>query len=59
MVLLFVLANTVPFGRDFFAMSLQFDAPLLVGIAAGCVGAVLIEATYRTARARGLIYDRE
>jgi cation-transporting P-type ATPase E len=59
MVLLFVLANTVPFARDFFAMHQQFDAPLAVGMALGCLGAAGIELIYRVARSRGLIFDRE
>lgn len=59
MVLLFVLATAVPFGRDFFAMRLVADVPLAIGIAAGFVGAALIELTYRIARSRELIFDRE
>ena len=58
MVAAFVLAITVPFGRDFFAMQLRFEPPLLVGLAAGAVGAVAVEFFYRSARRRGLIYDR-
>ncbi|CAN5364808.1 HAD-IC family P-type ATPase [soil metagenome] len=56
---LFVLATTVQFGRDFFAMHLVFDGPLWIGIALGCLGAAGIEAAYRAARGRGLIHDRE
>ena len=59
MVALFVLANTLSFGRDFFAMHLAFDGALWIGIAAGSVGAAAIEAAYRIARKRGLIFDRE
>jgi len=59
MITLFVLANTLAVCRDFFAMQLVFDGPLWVGIVAGCLGAVGIEAVYRVARVRGLIYDRE
>ncbi len=59
MITLFVLATTLAVGRDFFAMHLMMGAPLAVGILAGCVGAVAIEAVYRMARVRGLIYDRE
>ena len=59
MAVLFVLANTVPFARDFFAMHQQFDWPLAVGVALGCLGAAAIELTYRVARSRGLIFDRE
>ncbi|MEP6481693.1 MAG: HAD-IC family P-type ATPase [Rhodoglobus sp.] len=59
MLALFVIANTVPIGRDFFAMQLVFDGYLWIGIGAGCVGAAAIEAVYRISRARGLIYDRE
>jgi cation-transporting ATPase E len=59
MVGLFVLANTTPVGRDFFAMHLTLDWPILIGVAAGSAGAVGIEIVYRIARARGLIYDRE
>lgn len=59
MVVLFVLAVTVPFGRDFFAMPLPFTPPLLIGVAVGAAGAGCIELAYRAARRRGLIYDRE
>lgn len=59
MLALFVLANTVPFGRDFFAMHLVVDGALWVGIAAGCLGAAGIEAMYRVAKRRGLIFERE
>lgn len=59
MITLFILATTVPFGRAFFAMQLQFDAPLVIGLAIGFAGAAGIELTYRIARARGLIFDRE
>ncbi|CAN5211261.1 HAD-IC family P-type ATPase [soil metagenome] len=58
MVTGFVLAITVPFGREFFAMPLRFEPPLLVGVAAGILGAVAVEFFYRNARRRGLIYDR-
>ena len=58
MVLAFVLAITVPFGRDFFAMPVTFGIPLLIGVACGAVGAVGIELMYRFARSRQLIYDR-
>ncbi len=59
MLTIFVLANTVPFGRDFFAMHLEPTPVLAIGIVAGCIGATAIEAMYRIARSRGLIYDRE
>lgn len=59
MVVAFVLANTAPFARDFFAMHLQFDGPLAIGFALACVGAAAIELVYRVARSRGLIFDRE
>jgi cation-transporting ATPase E len=59
MIALFVLANTLAPGRDFFAVHLAFDGYLWVGIAAGSLGAVGIEAVYRVARRRGFIYDRE
>ena len=58
MVAVFLFAITVPLGRDFFAMQLRFEPPLLVGVAAGAVGAVAVEFFYRNARRRGLIYDR-
>lgn len=59
MVAAFVLANVVPFARDFFAMHLVFDWPLALGIALGSIGAAAIEIVYRVARTRGLIFDRE
>ena len=59
MVVLFVLAITVPFGREFFSMPVPFEPALLVGLAAGAVGSVAIEIFYRYARGHGLIYDRE
>ena len=58
MVAAFLLAITVPFGREFFAMPLRFEPPLLVGVAAGVLGAVAVEFFYRFARRRSLIYDR-
>jgi cation-transporting ATPase E len=58
MVAAFLLAITVPFGREFFAMPLRFEPPLLVGLGAGILGAVAVELFYRSARRRGLIYDR-
>jgi len=58
MVAAFVLAITVPFGREFFAMPLRVEPPLLVGVAAGVLGAVAVEIFYRFARRRSLIYDR-
>ncbi|MCU1440443.1 MAG: Mn/Cd2+-ATPase, MntA [Rhodoglobus sp.] len=59
MAALFVIVVSVPFGRDFFAMHLQLQPALIVGIAFGVVGAIGIELVYRVARRRGLIYDRE
>lgn len=58
MVAVFVFAITVPVGREFFAMQLRFEPALLVGVAAGAVGAAAVELFYRNARRRGLIYDR-
>ena len=58
MLAVFVLAISVPFGRDFFAMQLRVEPALLIGVAAGAVGAVAIEIFYRHARRRGLIFDR-
>ncbi|MEQ1735700.1 MAG: HAD-IC family P-type ATPase [Rhodoglobus sp.] len=55
----FILANTAPIGRDFFAMHLEPTPVLLIGLVAGCIGAAGIELMYRFARSRGLIYDRE
>jgi len=54
----FALAVTTPLGREFFAMPVRAEAPLLVGVAAGILGAVAVEFFYRHARRRGLIYDR-
>jgi len=59
MLILFVLAVTVPFASDFFAMRLSWGWPVVVGIAAGSVGAIGIEAAYRIAQRRGLVFDRE
>lgn len=58
MVAVFLFAVTVPLGRDFFAMLVRAEPSLLVGLAAGAVGAVAVELFYRNARRRGLIYDR-
>jgi cation-transporting ATPase E len=54
----FLFAITVPLARDFFAMPVRFEPSLLVGVAAGILGAVAVELFYRNARRRGLIYDR-
>jgi cation-transporting ATPase E len=59
MAVAFVLAVTVPFGRDFFAMPVVPGIPLLIGIACGAVGAIGVEFMYRYARRRELIFDRE
>ena len=58
MVAVFLFAITVPIGREFFAMPLRLEPPLLVGVAAGILGAAAVELFYRSARRRGLIYDR-
>ena len=58
MVAVFLFAVTVPLGRDFFAMPVRAEPSLLVGLAAGAIGAVAVEFFYRDARRRGLIYDR-
>jgi cation-transporting ATPase E len=58
MVLAFVLAITVPFGRDFFSMHVELGFPLLLGVACGVAGAIGIELMYRYARSHELIYDR-
>jgi cation-transporting ATPase E len=54
-----LLACTVPFARAFFAMDLRADLSLAWGLAVGAVGAAGVEALYRFARRRGLIFDRE
>ncbi len=59
MLALFILAVTIPFASDFFAMHLTWGWPTLVGLAAGSLGAVGIEAAYRVAKRRGLVFDRE
>ncbi len=59
MVAAFVLAVTVPFGRDFFSMHITPGGPLLIGIACGVAGAIGIELMYRYARRHELIYDRQ
>lgn len=56
---LFVLALTIPAGRDFFALEIGGGAPMLIGVAIGALGAAVIEIVYRSARTRGLIYDRQ
>jgi cation-transporting ATPase E len=56
---LMLLACTVPFARAFFAMDLRADLPLAWGLACGVVGAAGVEALYRFARRRGLVFDRE
>jgi cation-transporting ATPase E len=59
MLALFILAVTVPFASDFLAMQLTWGWPTMVGIAAGSIGAVGIEAAYRIGKRRGLVFDRE
>jgi cation-transporting ATPase E len=59
MLALFILAVTIPFASDFFAMHLTWGWPTLVGLGAGALGAVGIEAAYRIAKRRGLVFDRE
>lgn len=58
MIAVFLFAVTVPLGRDFFAMPVRLEPSLLVGLAAGAVGAIAVEFFYRDARRRELIYDR-
>jgi cation-transporting ATPase E len=53
-----VLACTVPFGRTFFAITVQPNPALAFGIGVGLLGAGGIELVYRSARRRGLIFDR-
>ncbi|MCY7413258.1 MAG: cation-translocating P-type ATPase [Salinibacterium sp.] len=55
---LFALVFIVPFGQEFFAVSVEVGLPLLFGMVVGMAGAVVIEAAYRVARRRGLIFDR-
>ena len=55
---IFLFAVMSPVGRDFFAMPVRAEPPLLVGVAAGILGAVAVEFFYRLARRRGLIFDR-
>lgn len=59
MLALFILAVTIPFATDFFAMHLTWGWPTLIGVAAGSTGAIGIEAAYRIAKRRGLVFDRE
>lgn len=54
-----VLACIVPFTRDFFAIDLEWSWPLAFGIVVGLAGAGLIEISYRIAKRRGLVFDRE
>jgi cation-transporting ATPase E len=59
MLVLFVLAFTVPFGSEFFALDVSFGWPLLLGALIGLAGAGAIELVYRQARSASLIFDRE
>ena len=54
-----VLACTVPLTRDFFAIELEMSWPLAFGTVVGMAGAGLIEISYRIAKKRGLVFDRE
>lgn len=53
-----VLVCVLPFTANFFEMHLAFDGALLWGVIVGAVGAAGIEAFYRFARRRGLVFDR-
>jgi len=53
-----VLACTIPFSRAFFVIDVRLDLALLFGIGVGALGAAGIELVYRSARRRGLIFDR-
>jgi cation-transporting P-type ATPase E len=55
----FVLAFVVPLGRDFFALVVPQPVPLLVAAGLGVLASAAIEAWYRIARRRGLVFDRE
>lgn len=58
-VVVFVLSFVVPIARDFFVLQLGDPVALLVAFGIGVAGALGIEAWYRVARARGLVFDRE
>ncbi len=58
MAVAMVLACSVPFGRMFFGISVQPNPALAFGIGVGVLGAAGIELVYRSARRRGLIFDR-
>ncbi len=58
MTVAMVLACSVPFGRMFFAISVQPNPALAFGIGVGLLGAAGIELVYRSARRRGVIFDR-
>ncbi|MDO9398741.1 MAG: HAD-IC family P-type ATPase, partial [Herbiconiux sp.] len=54
----FVLAFVVPLARDFFALQLGDPLALAFAVGVGALGALGIEAWYRIARRRGLVFDR-
>jgi cation-transporting ATPase E len=58
MGLAFILVCVLPVTSDFFALELVPNAALVIGIAIGVGGAVLIELWYRVARYLGLVHDR-
>ncbi|WP_378146607.1 HAD-IC family P-type ATPase [Cnuibacter sp. UC19_7] len=55
----FALAFLLPLGRDFFVLAVPQPIHVLIAVAIGCAGAGAIEAWYRLARRRGLVFDRE
>jgi len=59
MGVLMVLAATVPVTRTFFVLDLHANPALLYGVAVGVLGGGLIEISYRVARRRGIVFDRQ
>jgi cation-transporting ATPase E len=59
MLVLFVLALSIPFGRQFFALDVSLGAHMLLGFTIGVAGAAAIEFVYRRAKKSALIFDRE
>jgi cation-transporting ATPase E len=59
MAALMSLATTVPATREFFVLDLQPNLALLYGLGVGLLGGALIEMTYRLARRRGIVFDRQ
>jgi cation-transporting ATPase E len=55
----FALAFIIPLARDFFVLDVQSLPALAYAVGVGVAGALGVEAWYRVARRRGLVFDRE